>query len=242
MNDIGEFPGIETLSPELQAAIEQTASVTGLAIRRRCAMPELARVGPMCIWRHRPVTASISGELPGLGEDQVRGLYQQALTIWNQACNVGLVWTDSIGSANIWANCKKIDGASGTLAWSYLPSCGGNSQTMRLEQRYDTSERWSRDWFLEVVLHELGHAIGLDHDTNKGALLYPYSAGGKILKPTQYEIARVVPAYGPPVVSPPAGIPVIGGGMLFVDGGVAVSVDAQAGFDYGGRRYRLEVK
>lgn len=236
----GLFHGIEEMSPEMQAAIEAVAQQTGIEIRQRCCMPEMARTSE-CGWRHRPVTASIRGSLPGLTDTQVVDVYRNALSGWNSVCNTGLVWTDNFAAANIWAECRKIDGASGTLAWSYLVPCGGSTQNTRIEQRYDISERWTADWFLEVALHELGHALGLDHDTkNKSALMYPYSSGGRIVKPTQFEIARVLPLYGPPVTSPSPSVPKIKGGVLFVDDGTSVAVDG-SGFDYAGRRFKLTV-
>lgn len=240
MSDEGVFAGIDALSPEMQAAIDLVAQQTGVVVRQRCCMPELARSSE-CGWRHRPVTASIRGTLPGLTADQLKETYIAALNGWNSVCNTGLVWTDDFARANIWAECKKIDGASGTLAWSYLVPCGGSTNGTRLEQRYDTSERWTVDWFHEVSLHELGHALGLDHDTkNRNALMYPYSSGGKILKPTQFEIARVVPLYGPPVTSPTPGVPKIAGGVLLIDDGTSVGLSGN-GFDYAGNSYRLGV-
>ncbi len=240
MDSVGLFPGIEELSPEMQQAIEDVAEQTGIAIRRRCCMPEAA-TGNVCGWRHKPVKASIQGSLPGLTAQQTSDTYKRALQIWNQSCNVGLQWVDDIGNANIWAKCLKIDGASGTLAWSYLVQCGGSTVNTRLEQRYDTSEKWTVDWFLEVCLHELGHALGLNHINNKNALMNPYSAGGRILAPTKYELDIVIRLYGAPVpTAPDPGVPNVIGGMLFVDDGTSVAVDG-TGFDYAGRRFKLQV-
>lgn len=241
--EIGEFPGIETLSPATIDALEKTAEVTGIVARRRCCMPELARAS-QCGWRHRPVTASIQGSLPGLTDQQVVDTYKEALRVWNSVCNTGLVWTDSFSSANIWARCQRIDGASGTLAWSYLIQCGGSTVSTRLEQRYDTGERWSRDWFLEVALHEIGHALGLDHISNPKALMNPFSSAGKILIPTQYELAIVVPLYGKPVTptpTPEPGSVKVVGGVLLLDSGISAGVTPAGRLTYGGRSYNVGV-
>lgn len=213
---------------------------TGLEVRRRCCQPSQARAG-FCGWKHRPVTASIQGALPGLTEAQVRDTYKKALDTWNAACNVGLVWTDDFAKANIWAKCQKIDGASGTLAWSYLPPCVASTQGVRLEQRYDISERWGIPWFLEVALHEIGHGLGMDHINNPAALMNPFSAGGKILAPTKYELEIMVPYYGSPVVSvPPSKITVLGGALVVNDGATVV-LDSADRFTYAGKTYQVGV-
>lgn len=235
----GVFPGVEELSPETQAAIEKVAEELGVVVRRRCCMPSMARA-QQCKWRHRPVTASIRGSLPGLTDQQVKDTYREALRVWNSVCNVGLQWTDDFSAANIWADCRRIDGSSGTLAWSYLIQCGSNSTVdTQLEQRYDNGERWTRDWLLEVALHELGHALGLDHINNQNALMNPTSAGGRILVPTRYELEIMVPLYGEPVGNPAPGVPTIRGGVLLVDGGVSVGVDAAGQADYSGRKFKV---
>lgn len=235
----GIFPGIEGMTPRAQEAIQAIAEETGIVVRRRCCMPSLAR-GQQCKWRHAPVTASVRGSLPGLKDQEVIDTYREALRVWNSVCNVGLLWTDDFSNANIWARCQKIDGASGTLAWSYLVPCGsGSTKGTQLEQRYDISERWTRDFFLEVALHEIGHALGLDHINNKNALMNPYSAGGRILVPTKYELEIMVPLYGPPVTTPSPGLPTIRGGVLLVDGGTSLGIEANGMVKYGDQTLKL---
>jgi hypothetical protein len=239
----GFFPGVDLqgISPALQAVVEQVAIATGVPIRRRCAMPEFARA-QQCAWRHRPVTASIDGQLPGLGAQKTRDTFKEILEIWNNSCNVGLQWTDDMASANIQAHCKRIDGSSSTLAWSYLVPCGGPSEGIQLEQRYDIAEDWTYEWFCEVGLHEVGHAMGLDHHQNQDALMYPYSHGGQVLAPTQYELAIVIPMYGPPVTGepPPSELTILGG-VLYVEAGIACMVDQNAQLKYGGQTYEVHV-
>lgn len=239
MEEDGIAPIIEELPPDVQEKVLAVAEATGLLVRRRCCMAEMARA-TMCTWRHKPVTCSIDGTLPGLSNAQVVATYKRALDLWNDICGIGAVWTDNLAKANVYAHCMKIDGASGTLAWSYLVPCGiGSSASYHIEQRYDNTERWTVDWLLEVMLHELGHAWGLDHDTqHKDSLMYPYSTGGRILKPTQYEIDRMK-VYGPPVIVPSPGPLSIQGGILTINGGNYVPVSPSAEIVFAGQRYKI---
>jgi len=242
MMELGRFPGKADLPPELEEHIRKTAEITGVYVQRRCANAEAASQN-ICIWRHKTVTASIKGSLPGVTDQQIVDTYKKALQIWNSCVNVGLQWTDDFAKANIYARCNRIDGTSGTLALSYLPTCGSNSTVnLQLSQTYDNSEKWTIPWLLEVMLHELGHALGLNHINERGALMYPFSSGGRILMPTHWELELLVPKYGPPVATtPPVAVPKIMSGALMIEGGGYVPIIG-GGLDYGGKHYTLELK
>jgi hypothetical protein len=72
---------------------------------------------------------------------------------------------------------------------------------------FDASESWSvgtsTDLF-SVALHETGHALGLGHTSNPGAVMYPYYRMQTGL--TSDDIAGIQALYGP-VVAPPAAPP-----------------------------------
>jgi hypothetical protein len=235
----GYFPGVKVNDPVLQAAIDTIAEQIGITVRPRCAMPDAAARDSIVIWRHRPVRAAIRGSLPGLSAGQLVDMYKKALGIWNSCMNVGLQWSDDFSSANIQASCSSIDGRSGTLALSYFPPGGsGSTINSRITQTYDTAEGWTVPWALEVMLHELGHAVGCDHINHKGALMYPYSAGGRILAPTQYELDILVPLYGKPIAVTP--VPVVHGGVLIFDNGSMAPINAGR-VDYAGQSYQVSV-
>lgn len=185
---------------------------------RRCAMPDFA-TGRACKWPMLTVTYSPRLTLPGLTVEQILAAYQQACNEWNKVCGIRLTFSQDHGRANIYANSGKIDGRSGTLAWSYLP-CNAN-QYSRMEQLYDNAEGWTYDWLVEVACHEIGHAIGISHGP-KGALMYAYSGGGRVMAPQAWDIEEAVARYGvpeePPVPAPPGGLDV--SGVLIINGKV----------------------
>lgn len=186
-----------------------------------CAFPRNRDGGPVRIgWYY-------TGILPGWSEGNQRAAFVEAWQAWEEVCGLQAIWFDSSSKALgyhadgklegiVAINTVRLDGASGVLADSYLP-CG----TVRIRQRYDTSEAWinaerppsNRIDLVRVAAHEIGHAIGLPHIAN-GNLLQPmYSTA--IRKPQSGDIAEAVRRYGPrraPAPPPVNPVPPAGGG------------------------------
>lgn len=119
-----------------------------------------------------------------------------------------------------------FDGSSGVLAHGYYPPLNG--VTAAGDLHFDEDEAWvlsllaegsptpaAIDWET-VVLHELGHALGLGHSLVPGSVMYAYYGGvHRILDPD--DIAGIRAVYGipqGPVIPEPGTVLLVGTGLV----------------------------
>jgi len=101
-----------------------------------------------------------------------------------------------------------FDGPGGVLAHTFYPS-PPNPEPLAGDIHFDADENWHAgtpvDLFT-VALHEAGHALGLGHSDQPGAVMYPYYRFATAL--TSDDIAGIRALYGSggatPPVNPPA--------------------------------------
>ncbi|QDV86942.1 matrixin family metalloprotease [Planctomycetes bacterium TBK1r] len=106
---------------------------------------------------------------PGMTSDDTLKAFIGAINNWNYALSdlTAVVQRGRTG-AHIWAGLGRLGGS--TLAWSYLAQ--SNCRAV-LEQRYDNDRTWSLNFLSTVASHEIGHALGLPHNRDGSALMYP---------------------------------------------------------------------
>jgi hypothetical protein len=174
----------------------------------------------------------------GLTRDQIAECYDRACAQWSAVCNLQFARVSNPALANIVAGDGVIDGPYGILAESQLPYAA--TAKSQMSQTFDETEPWGSeglDMLVACMCHEIGHAIGLEHLPNTGALMEPIIVPGRST-PQSADIAEVVERYGSPG---PQGIDFQALGASFApyvlgpfcDGLVAAALALEAGEDAG---------
>lgn len=169
---------------------------------RYCGLPVRAEASdrgwPAAKWRDG-LAWKITGDLPGVVRAAFRSAAAVAFKAWSDVSGLPAFREAVAGErAHIVITTGRIDGRGGTLGWSTLPP--GDP----VEQRYDVAEPWDAGVdLISVLIHEGGHALGLQHDAEDAdAIMAPFY-NPRVLRPTRRDAARMQALYGEPAPTKP---------------------------------------
>lgn len=180
----------------------------------------VSKVDPLAKWPGAnpslPWNLDVTGYNGGLSDDALREAFAMAWGYWADVVEIDPRMVQTATEALIRSHFARIDGPSNVLAWSYLADNTNNPKI----QRFDAGDTWvsinpgtpsGGIDLVRVACHEIGHVLGLEHDSASAAALMRPSYSTSIPKPTERDVSRLVglgyKRRTTPVPPPPSPIP-----------------------------------
>jgi hypothetical protein len=147
-----------------------------------------------------------------IADSVARGEIERAFREWQKYGDVTLTAGDTADgprtitvrfSHGAHGDSYPFDGPGGMLAHTFYPA-PPNSEPIAGDMHFDADEDWHAGAGIDlftVALHEAGHALGLGHSDQPGAVMYPYYRQAFGL--TSDDIAGIQDLYGVPGMAQP---------------------------------------
>ena len=126
-------------------------------------------------------TENKPGQLSNFDHFIIDKTYQEetinSFASWENVADIRFILSEDASDADIRVGWQEIDGSGGVLGRTIVPSNGPLNQTIIA---LDIDENWfvsgdapnNQIDFSAVVMHEIGHAIGIDHSDQRNSLMH----------------------------------------------------------------------
>ncbi|XP_012861701.1 macrophage metalloelastase [Echinops telfairi] len=229
---------VKTNEQHLEEKIQEMQQFFGLAVTGRLDKPTLQQmIAPRCgvsdvhshnvlqgrpVWWKNNLTYRILNHPFYLEENDVHRVFDRVFQVWSDETplNFRKIYT---GEADIMLSFARrdhgdvapFDGRDGVLAHAFGPGSGLGG-----DAHFDAEETWTHssigtNLFL-VAVHEIGHALGLDHSKNTNSIMFPtYKyADTDTFRLSTADIHNIQYLYGNPQASQPLDPPMFDHGTV----------------------------
>uniref|UniRef100_A0A3Q3M4H6 Collagenase 3 n=1 Tax=Labrus bergylta TaxID=56723 RepID=A0A3Q3M4H6_9LABR len=153
---------------------ELTNETLAVMRRPRCGLSDVERFEETIRWKKNTLSYRIAGYNFPIPASKVHKVFRAAWKIWSNVApmkfrkrnrkEADIVISFHNGDHK---DGSPFDGKGGILAHAFQPGYGIGGDV-----HFDADEEWSFN-LLAVAVHEFGHALGLPHSSDLGAIMYP---------------------------------------------------------------------